>query len=83
MSPAPAIHTTRLGKRYGPAWALQDCSVSVPPGHVTALVGPNGDRAHQRRGGTARPCLLRTPAHSTFSARVANLGAPIEAASTI
>jgi hypothetical protein len=35
------------------------------------------------RGGTARPCLPRTPAHSTFSARVANLGAPIEAASTI
>ena len=28
-------------------------------------------------------CLPRTPAHSTFSARVANLGAPIEAASTI
>jgi hypothetical protein len=27
--------------------------------------------------------LPRTPAHSTFSARVANLGAPIEAASTI
>jgi hypothetical protein len=30
-----------------------------------------------------RGCLPRTPAHSTFSARVANLGAPIEAASTI
>jgi ABC-2 type transport system ATP-binding protein len=42
MSPAPAIHTTSLGKRYGSTWALQDCSVSVPPGHVTALVGPNG-----------------------------------------
>lgn len=24
---APAIHTAGLGKRYGPAWALRDCSV--------------------------------------------------------
>ena len=39
---APAIHTTGLGKRYGSNWALQSFSVSVPPGHVTALVGPNG-----------------------------------------
>lgn len=38
----PAILTTRLGKRYGPVWALQDCSLSVPPGRITALVGPNG-----------------------------------------
>ena len=42
MSTASAIHTSGLGKRYGSNWALQDCSVSVPPGHVTALVGPNG-----------------------------------------
>ena len=39
---APAIQTTGLGKRYGPVWALQDCSVSVPRGRVSALVGPNG-----------------------------------------
>jgi ABC-2 type transport system ATP-binding protein len=38
----PAIHTVGLGKRYGSMWALQDCSISVPPGRVTALVGPNG-----------------------------------------
>jgi ABC-2 type transport system ATP-binding protein len=38
----PAIATDGLGKRYGSVWALQDCSVSVPPGRVTALVGPNG-----------------------------------------
>ncbi len=42
MSDAPAIHTTGLGKRFGANWALQDSSVSVPRGHVTALVGPNG-----------------------------------------
>src|SRR6266700_3352396 len=39
---APAIQVTGLGKRYGSVWALQDCSVSVPRGHVSALVGPNG-----------------------------------------
>ena len=39
---APAIRTAGLGKRYGSLWALQDCSVSVPPGRVSALVGPNG-----------------------------------------
>jgi ABC-2 type transport system ATP-binding protein len=39
---APAIHTSGLGKRYGSAWALRDFSVTVPRGHVTALVGPNG-----------------------------------------
>jgi ABC-2 type transport system ATP-binding protein len=39
---APTIQTTGLGKRYGQVWALQDCSVSVPRGHVSALVGPNG-----------------------------------------
>jgi ABC-2 type transport system ATP-binding protein len=38
----PAIHTVGLGKRYGSMWALQDCSITVPPGRVTALVGPNG-----------------------------------------
>jgi ABC-2 type transport system ATP-binding protein len=38
----PAIRTAGLGKRYGSLWALRDCSVSVPRGRVTALVGPNG-----------------------------------------
>jgi ABC-2 type transport system ATP-binding protein len=31
-----------LGKRYRRTWALADCTVDVPAGHVTALVGPNG-----------------------------------------
>jgi ABC-2 type transport system ATP-binding protein len=38
----PSITTSGLGKRFGPTWALQDCSVSIPAGRVTALVGPNG-----------------------------------------
>jgi ABC-2 type transport system ATP-binding protein len=31
-----------LGKQYGRVWALADCTLSVPAGHVVGLVGPNG-----------------------------------------
>src|SRR5882672_7676974 len=31
-----------LGKRYGRTWALRECSLAIPAGHVSALVGPNG-----------------------------------------
>jgi ABC-2 type transport system ATP-binding protein len=31
-----------LGKRYGKRWALSDCTLAIPAGHVTGLVGPNG-----------------------------------------
>ena len=31
-----------LGKRYRRLWALSDCSLSIPAGHVAGLVGPNG-----------------------------------------
>ncbi len=37
-----AIESTKLGKRYGRSWALRDCSLAMPAGHVVALVGPNG-----------------------------------------
>ena len=36
------IETGRLGKRYRRQWALTDCTLSVPAGHVVGLVGPNG-----------------------------------------
>src|SRR5579862_5679900 len=36
------VEANGLGKRYGGSWALRDCSVAVPAGHVAALVGPNG-----------------------------------------
>jgi ABC-2 type transport system ATP-binding protein len=36
------IEVTGLGKRYGSTWALRDCSLAIPAGHVAALVGPNG-----------------------------------------
>ncbi len=36
------IETSGLGKRYGKSWALRDCTLSLPAGHLAALVGPNG-----------------------------------------
>ncbi len=36
------IETKALGKRYRGLWALSDCTLSVPAGHVVGLVGPNG-----------------------------------------
>jgi ABC-2 type transport system ATP-binding protein len=37
-----AVETAGLGKRYGRSWALRDCTLAIPAGHVVALVGPNG-----------------------------------------
>jgi len=37
-----AVEARGLGKRYRRRWALSDCSVTVPTGHVVGLVGPNG-----------------------------------------
>lgn len=37
-----AVETAGLSKRYRRTWALRDCSLAVPAGHVVALVGPNG-----------------------------------------
>jgi ABC-2 type transport system ATP-binding protein len=36
------VEASGLGKRYGGTWALRECTLEVPAGHVTALVGPNG-----------------------------------------
>ena len=36
------IETAGLGKRYRKLWALADCTLSIPAGHVVGLVGPNG-----------------------------------------
>lgn len=36
------IETTALGKRYRRKWALRDCTLAIPGGHLVALVGPNG-----------------------------------------
>ncbi len=37
-----AIECAELGKRYRRGWALRNCTLSIPAGHVVALVGPNG-----------------------------------------
>jgi ABC-2 type transport system ATP-binding protein len=36
------IEASGLGKRYGGTWALRECALAIPAGHVTAMVGPNG-----------------------------------------
>jgi ABC-2 type transport system ATP-binding protein len=36
------IETSSLGKRYRQTWALRECTLAIPAGHVAALVGPNG-----------------------------------------
>ena len=35
------IETRGLGKRYRRTWALRDCTLGIPGGHLVALVGPN------------------------------------------
>jgi ABC-2 type transport system ATP-binding protein len=36
------IETSGLSKSYRSTWALRECTVAIPAGHVAALVGPNG-----------------------------------------
>src|SRR6201987_963569 len=36
------IEADHLGKHYRGTWALRECSLAIPAGHVAALVGPNG-----------------------------------------
>jgi ABC-2 type transport system ATP-binding protein len=36
------VEASGLDKRYGGTWALRECTLEIPAGHVTALVGPNG-----------------------------------------
>lgn len=38
----PVLRAQRLGKRYRRRWALSECTLDVPAGHVVGLVGPNG-----------------------------------------
>ncbi|MEO3858237.1 ABC transporter ATP-binding protein [Acrocarpospora sp. B8E8] len=36
------LEAQALGKKYGKRWALSDCTIDIPAGHVVGLVGPNG-----------------------------------------
>jgi ABC-2 type transport system ATP-binding protein len=42
VSAVDAIVTEGVGRRYGPFWALHDCTLTLPSGSITAVVGPNG-----------------------------------------
>ena len=37
-----AVWAQGLGRKYGRRWALSECTVDIPAGHVVGLVGPNG-----------------------------------------
>jgi ABC-2 type transport system ATP-binding protein len=37
-----ALRASDLGKQYGRKWALSNCTLDIPEGHVVGLVGPNG-----------------------------------------
>jgi ABC-2 type transport system ATP-binding protein len=36
------LEARALGKQYGRKWALSECTLEIPAGHVVGLVGPNG-----------------------------------------
>src|ERR1700735_746306 len=36
------IEAKSLGKHYCGTWALRECTLAIPAGHVAALVAPNG-----------------------------------------
>ena len=58
------IKASGLGKAYRRTWALRDCTLAIPEGHVVGLVGPNG---------AGKTTLLRlatgmlTPTHGTIT----------------
>jgi ABC-2 type transport system ATP-binding protein len=42
VSASTVLSARHLGKRYGRRWALEQCDLDIPAGHVVGLVGPNG-----------------------------------------
>jgi len=69
------LEATGLGKRYGRRWALQDCTLSIPGGHVVGLVGPNG-------AGKSTLLQLAVGLLSPTTGSVAVLGQPAHDGST-
>lgn len=43
------IEALGLGKCYGGSWALRECTLAIPAGHVAALVGPTTEGLRLRR----------------------------------
>src|SRR4029077_9600160 len=58
-----------LGKRYGSTWALHECMLAIPAGHVAALVGPN-------RAGQTTPLNLAVGLAAPTAGAVTVLGGP-------
>ena len=65
-----AIETRALTKRFRRVTALSDCSITVPPGRISALVGPNG------AGKTTLLRMLAGLAHPTGGTAAVLGGAP-------
>ncbi|TDD47154.1 ABC transporter ATP-binding protein [Nonomuraea terrae] len=42
MNGTAVLQARGLGRKYGRRWALRDCTLDLPAGHVVGLVGPNG-----------------------------------------
>jgi ABC-2 type transport system ATP-binding protein len=63
------IETRGLGKRYRRTWALRDCTLAIPGGHVVGLVGPNG-------AGKTTLLHLATGLLAPTSGTISVLGAP-------
>ena len=49
------VEASGLGKRYGRTWALRDCTLEIPAGHVAALVGPERGRQEHAAEPGRRP----------------------------
>jgi ABC-2 type transport system ATP-binding protein len=63
------IEATGLGKRYRRTWALRDCTLAIPEGHVVGLVGPNG-------AGKTTLLSIATGLLAPTSGTISVLGAP-------
>ncbi len=63
------IDASGLGKRYHRTWALRDCTLEIPEGHVVGLVGPNG-------AGKTTLLHLATGLLAPTSGTISVLGAP-------
>jgi ABC-type uncharacterized transport system ATPase subunit len=69
------IDTAGLGKRYGDTWALRECTLAIPAGHLAALVGPNGagkTTLLPARGRTDPEVILRAVVDLALAAVVLN-----------
>ena len=59
------IETNALGKRYGSTWALRECTLAIPDGHVAAL--------HDFGGGFVARLFVETDIHTRAGSRVPGL----------